>query len=267
MVIIGEKINGTRNEIGAAIRERDTALIERLALEQVEAGADYLDVNAGTGPEREAKDMIWLIKTVQQTVAVPLCLDSPHAVTLKLAIEAVERQPMINSISGEPERLEHVLPLVAEHQCPVIVLALDEKGIPKTVNDRMDIIDRLVNATRASGIADEKLYIDPLIMAISTSDEAGFIACETMRQVRQQYPDAHLTGGLSNISFGSPARKFINQAFLVLALSAGMDSAIMDPSSPGMVPLLLAAEAVLGRDRFCNKYNRAYRTGRISRVL
>ena len=104
-----------------------------------------------------------------------------------------------------PDRLEHALPLVAEHQCPVIVLALDDKGIPKTVDDRVDIIGRLINATRQAGIADHKLYIDPLIMAISTGDDAGFIACETMRRVRKQYPEAHLTGGQSNISFGAPA--------------------------------------------------------------
>ena len=263
MIIIGEKINGTRKQVGIAIRERDAALIERLACEQVEAGAVYLDVNAGTGPEREAEDLVWLIQTVQQSVDVPLCLDSPNAATLKLAIKAVVRQPMINSISGEPERLEHVLPLVAEHQCPVIVLALDDNGIPKTVDDRMKIVDRLVSATRESDIADDKLYIDPLIMAISTGDDAGIIACETMRRVRKKYPDTHLTGGLSNMSFGSPARKYLNQAFLVLALEAGMDSAIMDPSSPGITPLLLAAEAVLGRDRFCNKYNRAYRAGKL----
>ena len=262
MIIIGEKINGTRKQVGAAIRDRDAVLIERLALEQVNAGADYLDINAGTGSDREAGDLVWLVQTVQQKVEIPLCLDSPNAATLKVAIKAVDRQPMINSISGEPDRLEHVLPLVAEHQCPVIVLALDDKGIPKTVDDRMNIIKRLVTATRECGIADDKLYIDPLIMAISTGDEAGFIACKTMRRVREQYPAAHLTGGLSNISFGSPARKYINQAFLVLALEAGMDSAIMDPSSPGLAPLLLAAEAVLGRDRFCSKYNRAYRAGK-----
>ena len=264
MIIIGEKINGTRKQVGTAVKERDTALIEALAHEQVEAGADYLDINAGTGSEREADDMIWLVRTVQKCVDVPLCLDSPNAATLKLAIKAVEQQPMINSISGEPDRLEHVLPLVAEHQCPVIVLALDDNGIPKTVDDRLNIIDRLVSATRDSGITDDKLYIDPLIMAISTGDDAGLIACETMRRVRRDYPQAHLTGGLSNMSFGSPARKYLNQAFLVLALEAGMDSAIMDPSSAGIAPLLFAAEAVLGRDRFCNKYNRAYRSGKLT---
>jgi cobalamin-dependent methionine synthase I len=266
MMIIGEKINGTRKQVGVAIRERDAALVEKLAREQVKAGAQYLDVNAGTEPEREADDLVWLVQVVQQAVEVPLCLDSPNATTLKLAITAVDRQPMINSISGEPERLEQVLPLVADHQCPVIVLALDDNGIPKTVDERLNIIDRLVNATRDSGVSDEKLYIDPLIMAISTADDAGIIACETMRRIRQQYPDAHITGGLSNMSFGSPMRKYINQAFLVLAIEAGMDAAMMDPSAPGMVPLLLAAEAVLGRDRFCNKYNRAFRAGKLGLV-
>ncbi len=262
MMIIGEKINGTRKQVGAAIRDRDTAFIECLALEQVEAGAHYLDVNAGTSSEREADDLVWLVQTVQQAVTVPLCLDSPRAGTLQAAIRVVERQAMINSISGEPDRLEQVLPLVAEQQCPVIVLALDDQGIPKTVEDRLKIIEHVVKATRASGVADDKLYIDPLIMAISTADDAGLIAFDTMRRVRELYPEAHLTGGLSNISFGAPARKYINQAFLVLAIEAGMDSAIMDPSSPGIAPLLLAAQAVLGRDRFCNRYNRAYRAGK-----
>ncbi len=266
MLIIGEKINGTRKQVGDAIGQRDGGLIASLAHEQVEAGADYLDVNAGTGSEREADDLVWLVQTVQQAVDVPLCLDSPNAAALELALKAVDRQPMINSISGEPERLAHVLPLVVEYQCPVIALALDGSGVPKTVDDRLNIIARLVAATRAAGIADDRLYIDPLIMAISTADNAGLVACESMRRIHRQYPDAHLTGGLSNLSFGSPMRKYINQAFLVLALDAGMDAAIMDPSSPGITPFLLAAEAVLGRDRFCNKYNRAYRSGKLSSV-
>ncbi len=262
MLIIGELINGSRKQVGQAVRERDSNLIERLAHEQVDAGANYLDVNAGTGSETEADDLVWLAQTVQQAVDVPLCLDSPDGTTLRAAIGAVELTPMINSISGEPGRLEQVLPLVVEHECPVILMALDDHGIPKTVEDRMRIIDRLVAATRGAGVADDKLYIDPLIMAVSTRDDAGVIACETMRQVHATYPEAHLTGGLSNISFGAPARKHINLAFLVLAIEAGMDSAIMDPTVPGVHALLLAAEAVLGRDRFCHAYNTAYRAGR-----
>ncbi|MCP3991594.1 MAG: dihydropteroate synthase [Actinomycetia bacterium] len=263
MLIIGEKINGTRAEVGKAVRERNGAVIEHLARQQVDAGAAYLDVNAGSGSDTEADDLIWLIRTVQSHVSVPLCLDSPNAATLAAAIEVVEQQPMVNSISGESDRLNHVLPLVVEHQCPVILVALDDTGIPKTVDDRLAIIDRLIDTTRASGIADNLLYVDPLIMAVSTGDDAGVVACETIRGVRERYPDAHITGGLSNISFGAPARQYLNQAFLVLAMEAGMDSAIMDPSAPGMGQLLLAVEAVLGRDRFCNKYNRAYRNGKL----
>jgi 5-methyltetrahydrofolate--homocysteine methyltransferase len=263
MIIIGEKINGTRKEVAAAISKRDTQLIQRLAVEQVEAGAHYLDVNAGTRSESEAEDLQWLAQTVQTAVEVPLCLDSPNASTLQAAIGIVEQQPMVNSISGETGRFEKILPLVAEHRCPVIMLALDDNGIPKSVDDRMAIIDRLVGATREYGVDDGLLYIDPLIMAISTSDDAGPMSLEAMRRVRERYPDAHLTGGLSNISYGAPMRTIINQAFLVLALEAGMDSAIMDPCTPGIVPMLLAAEAVLGRDRFCHQYNQAFRAGKL----
>ncbi len=266
MLIIGEKINGTRKEVGAAIRERDRSVIECLAREQVEAGAGYLDVNAGSGSDTEADDLVWLVETAQEVVDVPLCLDSPSGSTLTIAIEATQQTPMVNSISGEPDRTEHVLPLVARHQCPVILVALDDTGIPETVDDRLVIVDRLVEATREAGVTDDKLYIDPLVMAISTNGEAGVIAFETMRQVRARYPDAHLTGGLSNISYGAPARKLLNQAFLALAIDAGMDSAIMDPTAPGMYPALLAAEAVLGRDRFCSRYNRAHRAGRLEPI-
>ena len=265
MLIIGEKINGTRKRVGRAVRERDAEHIVALAREQVDAGADYLDVNAGTSSDTEAEDLIWLVETVQDAVEVPLCLDSPNGATLRAAARVVERQPMINSISGEPGRLETVLPLAAELGGPVIVVALDDEGIPRTVEDRMRIIAGLVAETRAAGIADERLYIDPLIMAISTGDDAGVTALRTIAEVRATYPDAHVTGGLSNISFGAPARRFLNQAFMVLAIEAGMDSAIMDPSAPGIYPLMMAAEAVLGRDRFCNRYNRAYRAGRLDR--
>ncbi len=265
MLIIGEKINGTRKRVGRAVRERDSEHIVALAREQVAAGADYLDVNAGTSSDTEAEDLTWLVETVQAAVDVPLCLDSPNGATLRTAAGAVDRRPMINSISGEPGRLETVLPLVVELETPVIVVALDDQGIPRSVEDRMRIIGNLVAETRSAGIPDERLYIDPLIMAISTGDDAGSVALETIRRVRSTYPEAHVTGGLSNISFGAPARRFLNQAFMVLAIEAGMDSAIMDPGAPGIFPLMMAAEAVLGRDRFCNRYNRAYRAGRLDR--
>jgi 5-methyltetrahydrofolate--homocysteine methyltransferase len=267
MLIIGEKINGTRKEVGAAIAARDAARIRGLARAQVEAGAQYLDVNAGTAPENEPEDLVWLVRTVQEEVDVPLCLDSPNSAALRAALLETRTPPLINSISGEPYRLAESLPLAAKHGCPVLALALDDTGMPKNVDDRMRVIRHLFEETRKAGIPDASVYVDPLIIAVSTGDEQGNIVLETIRRVRAEFPEAHVTGGLSNVSFGMPARTLINRAFLVLTTAAGLDSAIMDPTDRELLGILLAAEALLGQDRFCRNYNRAFRAGRIGKPV
>jgi cobalamin-dependent methionine synthase I len=259
--IIGEKINGTRKRVAQAIAERDADFIRDLARKQVEAGSDWLDVNAGTHPQQEPDDLVWLIDNVQAVVDTPLCLDSANPKALAVAIKAVNETPMINSISGEPDRLQGILPLVAEHGCRVITLAMDEKKIPETSEARVAVVHKVLEATRAAGVPDKRVYVDPLAMTISTNIQSGLIFFETMRAVREAYPEVHFTAGLSNISFGLPARSYINRAFLTLALAAGLDSAILDPLDREMKAALVAAELVLGRDRHCLNYTRAYRAG------
>src|SRR5512136_988429 len=144
MEIIGEKINGTRKRVAQAIAERDTAFIQQLAHQQAEAGSAWLDVNAGTHPHQEPADLVWLIETVQAAVDLPLCLDSANPQALAVAIKAVNKTPLINSISGEPSRLEGILPLVAEYNCRVIALALDAKKIPETSSARIAVVDKVL---------------------------------------------------------------------------------------------------------------------------
>lgn len=265
MLIIGEKINGTRKEVAKAVAERDAEFIRNLAREQVDAGADVLDVNAGTRPDREPGDLLWLVETVQGTVDKPLCLDSANPKALAQVIPAAQHTPLINSISGEPGRIEGILPLVAAHGCSVIALALDDKGIPKGTEARLSVIRRLFEETRKAGVPDDRVYVDPLVMAVATDNQVCLVALETMKAVRSEFPEAHLTAGLSNVSFGLPARSLVNQAFLSLALYSGLDSAIIDPTDRGLYSILLATEVVLGRDRHCMKYNRAFRAGRIGK--
>lgn len=261
MKIIGEKINGTRKRVGQAIAERDTAFIADLAQKQAAAGAAWLDLNAGTHPDKETDDLIWLIETVQGVVDTPLSLDSANAEALKVAVKAVQKTPMINSISGEPKRLEGILPIAAEHGCPVIALAMDHNKIPETSEKRMEVVHTILKETRANGIPDSNLYIDPLAMTISTNTNSAIIAFETMRLVRQAYPEAHLTIGLSNISFGLPARSHINRFFLSLAIQAGLDSAILDPLDQEILAAILTTELLLGRDNYCMNFIRASRKG------
>lgn len=261
MKIIGEKINGTRKRVAQAIAERDAEFIKDLAAKQAAAGANWLDVNAGTHPAQEPDDLIWLIETIQSVVDTPLCLDSANPAALNVAIKAVNKTPMINSISGEPDRLEKILPIVAEHGCEVIALAMDEKKIPETFEKRMEVIEKVIAATRAAGVADDKVYVDPLALTIATMNQSAVIACDTIRAVHEKYPEVHFTMGLSNISFGLPARKQINRTFLSLAMQAGLDSAIMDPLDKELVAAAITAELLLGKDRHCMNYVRASRKG------
>lgn len=261
MQIIGEKINGTRKRVAQAIAERDQAAIQSLALKQSDAGAAWLDVNAGTHPNREADDLAWLIETIQAVCETPLCLDSANPQALRQVIPITRKTPMINSISGESERLEGILPLAAQFGCPVIALAMDGKQIPPTADERMAVIEAIFEATRAAGLPDERVYVDPLAMTLSTRQDSAVIALETLRLVRQRYPQAHTTIGLSNISYGLPARGYINRYFLALAMAAGLDSAIIDPLDREMRAALITTELLLGRDRHCLGYMRAFRAG------
>ncbi|MCB0212003.1 MAG: dihydropteroate synthase [Anaerolineae bacterium] len=261
MKIIGEKINGTRKRVNQAITERDADFIKNLAQKQAEAGAAWLDVNAGTHPNREADDLIWLIETIQAVVDTPLCLDSANPQALAVAIKAVNKTPLINSISGEPERLDGILPLVVEHGCQVIALAMAAKKIPETVEGRVEVIEMLIEKTRGAGVPDKDVYVDPLAMTISTNIQSGMVTCDIIRTIHEAYPEVHFTLGLSNISFGLPARSYINRAFLTLAMAAGLDSAILDPLDRELQATILAAQLVLGQDRHCLQYTRAYRAG------
>lgn len=264
MQIIGEKINGTRKKVGQAILDKDADFIRNLATNQAEAGADLLDVNAGTNPKSETQDLIWLVETVQQATDVRLCLDSSSPDAIRAAMEYVQQTPMINSINGDEKRLEGMLPIVAEHDCPVIGLALDESGMPKTVEDRLKVVRRIFEATRGAKVADSTLYIDPLIMTVATDTNAAIEALECIRAIKDEFPECHITGGLSNVSFGLPNRSVINRTFVALAIEAGMDSAIVDPNDQPLRSGILAAQLLLGRDRFCRNFTQAARQGLIS---
>lgn len=264
MIIIGEKINGTRGAVNEAIRNRDAGFIAALASEQEKAGATYLDVNAGTSPDRESDDLVWLVKTAQEASPLPLCLDSANPAALSAALKAVEKTPIINSVSAESHRITGILPLAVEHRTGLVLLPLGgEKGIPATSGERLKIIDHLIGLAREGGLPDEGLYVDPLVTAISTGRENGLVTLETIKMVREKYPSVNITCGLSNISFGMPLRPLINRTFAAMAVQMGLNSAIMDPCDRELYSTMLAARLLTGLDRNCMNFNRAYRAGRI----
>lgn len=264
MILIGEKINGTRKSVQKAILERDAAAICTLIKEQTEAGADYLDVNAGTNPEREQEDMLWLLELIQKEAPdTSICIDSSSPETLKTALEHIEKTPLVNSINADARRLESFIPLISRRKCPVIALALDESksGMPKSNAERMENLKRIFYATRNAGIPDEDVFVDPLIMAVATDNKASLEVLECIREIHAEYPSAHITGGLSNISFGLPERSLVNHTFLTLAMREGMDSAVCNPANRSLIEAIKATEMLLGRDRFCRNYTKAAKIG------
>lgn len=264
MKIIGEKINGTLTQVQSAIVGRDADFIINLAKSQIEAGVDWLDVNAGTSPERELDDLLWLIDCVQQVSDLPLCLDSANPEPLTQAVHAVKLQPIINSISLEKKKIDEILPVVRENGCDVIALAMDDKGIPETAEERIAIIDEILRLLEDSSIPKSNVYIDPLVMAAATNTESGNIVLETIRRTAEKYPEVHFCAGLSNISFGLPKRSIVNQAFITLAIEAGLDTAILNPLDKELRGAILASELLLGRDRHCQRYTKAAKKGLIT---
>ncbi|MBU2601323.1 MAG: dihydropteroate synthase [Actinobacteria bacterium] len=261
MEIIAEKINGTRKEVGAAVVGRDTAFIQQLARLQAAAGATYIDVNAGTG-KTEPEDLVWLTETVQAAVDLPLCLDSANPAALGAALPRAAKLPLINSISGERSRLEGVLPLVAEYGTPVIALAADDNGISKELDRRIEVVRAVIAAIRDAGVADGLVYVDPLVMPLAGFHQSGALALAAMRAVKAEFPEVKLAVGLSNLSYGLPARGLINRVFLAFAVEAGLDAVLVDPNDRAVMQELVAAELVLGRDPFCRQYTQSYRAGR-----
>jgi len=261
MIFIGEKINGTIPGIQKAILTKDKDTIADIAIKQAQAGADFIDVNAGTDPSRELDDMKWLIDIVEDVCEIPICLDSPVPKTIEETIHYVKKTPLINSINADRKKLDTLLPLIKERDCYVIALTMDESksGMPKGIDERMEALDVIFNETQKIGISDSKIFVDPLIMSVSTDHNAGQLAFDCIRRIKNDHPDAHITGGLSNISFGLPKRELINRTFLTLAVALGMDSAVVDPLNTALIESLKATELLLGKDLYCRNYTTSFK--------
>jgi cobalamin-dependent methionine synthase I len=254
MIIVGELINTSRKSVAEAVARRDAEAIKELAKSQADFGAAYIDVNCGTFLEEEEELLPWLVKTVQEAVEIPLCLDSPNPKALERALEVHQGLPLLNSISGEQERFEQVLPLVQESGASVIALCMDDEGIGGDSTCRLQAGQKLGQRLLEAGIGQARIFFDPLLRPVATESDAGQVALETIWGLRQAFPKSHIICGLSNISFGLPNRRLLNRTFLSLAAARGLDSAILDPTDPQMRYTLAALATLLGEDDFCMNY-------------
>ncbi len=254
MIIIGEKLNGSIPSVAKAIAEKDADLIRERAQMQAEAGATFLDVCASVEEDVEVETLKWMIDLVQEVTDTPICVDSPSAKSCVAAIPFCKRPGLINSVSLEGNKIDTIFPIIADTDWECIALLCDNDGIPDSVERRMKVFHGIMEKAKEYNIAPSRLHIDPLVVTLSTDQTALTVFAECCRQIKAEYPDIHITSGLSNISFGLPARKNINQAFMVLAMNAGMDSAIVDPTNKNMIGMIYAANALLEQDEYCLKY-------------
>jgi len=261
MIIIGELINASRKAIGTAIEAQDAEAIGQVARDQSEAGADYIDVNAGIFVGKEPQYLEWLVQTVQAVTDTPCAIDSPDPVAIEAALKAHQGTAMINSISLEKERYDNLMPIIAGTDLKVIALCMSDDGMPETVDDRLKIADKLVNGLIRNNVKVDNILVDPLVQPMSVNNDYGMEFVAAVEQIMKRFEGIHTACGLSNISYGLPARKFMNRTFMAMAICRGLDGAIVNPLDKGMMASIIAAEALAGRDDFCMNYLKGYRAG------
>jgi len=264
MLIIGERLNSSRNSIEKAIRSRDVGFIQAEAEAQAQAGAHYLDVNAGVFVGEEAECLKWLVIAVQGVTDLPLCIDSPDPEVVKSVLPLVGKTPMINSITLEPSRLEGLIPLVKDHGTKVIGLCQSEDRMAETADQKTEMAGRLAEKVAAAGIPLDHLYIDPLVYPLGADYKSAQATLDAIDRIMAEFPGVHTTCGLTNVSHGLPNRRLINRTFLIMAMTRGLDSAILDPCDRQLYGSLKAATVLAGQDDFCMEYVTAFREGRLA---
>lgn len=258
-VMIGERINPTgRKVVLAALQEGNFEMVRQDAVAQVNAGATVLDVNAGVPGADEPVLLAQVMQEVMAVVDVPLCIDTANPKALEAALKLYDGKALINSVNGEEKSLAIVLPLAKEYGAAVIGLCMDDDGIPSTPEDRAAVAGKIINRAAQIGIPTEDVVIDPLAMTMGADHKAGWLTLETVKHVVQEF-GVNITMGASNISFGLPDRKFVNAAFIGIAIHAGLTCPITNPLVTEVNTAVLATDLSLGKDEFGMRWIKAYR--------
>lgn len=263
MIVIGELINASRKEVRDAIINKDENLLQKLALAQDEAGADYIDVNVALESgqlEQEVEDMKWAINTIRAVSSRPLAFDTTSYSVLEAGLKIYGPGAIVNSINAEAGRLIPFISLAREYDALAIALPLAAAGIPKDAGSRFEIAEKILEVAQQEGYNLDNLYFDPLGLPLAVDDQNGLITLETLRRFKKEL-GVKTTVGLTNISYSSPARGLLNRNFLVLAMGLGLDSALVNPLDKALMSAIYATEALLGRDAYCSAFIRQFRRG------
>ncbi|KGK83249.1 methyltetrahydrofolate:corrinoid methyltransferase [Desulfosporosinus sp. HMP52] len=262
MLVVGELINASRKAIGEAIKAQDAEYIKQVARDEREAGADFIDVNAGIFVGKEPEYLKWLVTTVQEAVDAPCCIDSPDPKAIEAALSVHKGIAMINSISLEKDRYDALIPVIAGTDLKVVALCMSDEGMPETMDARLKIAERLIDGLVKNNVPLENIYVDPLVQPVSTNNTFAVEFINSVEAIMTRFKGVHTICGLSNVSYGLPVRKFMNQAFAIMAIGKGLDGLIINPLDKMMMASLVTAEALAGRDDYCVNYLKAFRNNK-----
>ena len=260
MLVIGELINGMFKAVGKAIADRDKKVIQKVAKDQVSAGAGMLDVN--TGPyEKNPKDaMKWLVETIQEVTDVPLALDSTKADVIEEGLKLVKKKAMVNSANADEEKLNTIAPLAKKYNAFLIGLTMDKKGIPRDKNERTEHAVKIITKCQEIGFNLSDLYLDPIVLPVNVAQAQGIEALEAIKEFKFLCDPAPKTVvGLSNISQGTKKRPLINRTYLVMAITNGLTAAIMDPLDKDLMNAAITSELILNKNIYCDSFLDAYK--------
>ena len=256
-VMIGEKINPTgRKKLAAALAEGNFDYVRQLVENQIAWAAEVLDINVGVPGLDEVAIIPKIVQLVASIIDIPLCLDSGNPAVLAAGLAAAPGKPLVNSVSGEEQRLQTVLPIVKDRGAAVIGLTMDDKGIPATAEERVAVAEKIIERAAKVGIPIEDVIIDPLVLTVGSNSKAALVTLQTVELLRRTF-GVNINLGASNVSFGLPDRLAINQAFLTLAIQLGATCSITDPAKLGTT--VKAADLLLGRDDNSLRYLKYFR--------
>lgn len=260
MFIIGELINGMYQNIGKAIKEKDKSAIQKCALEQVEAGADALDVNCGPASKQPVLDIQWLVDCIQEVTDRPLAIDSSKPQVVEAGLKAAKNKTIINSTTADPEKLDVLIPLALKYNSKLIGLTISSKGIPQNKDQRLELAATIVATCSDKGFPIEDLYLDPIVMPVNVAQAQMKDILESIHEFKIiSEPSPKTIVGLSNVSQGTLARSLINRTFLVMAIASGLDGAILDPKDSDLMDAAISAELILNKHIYCDSFLQAYR--------
>lgn len=254
MFIIGERLNSTRRAVKTAFEKRDVDFFINETKSQIDRGISAIDINAATLLDNEEKSLRWAITLLQDQFSTAISIDTPNRKAMEVGLKSHKGQAVLNSMTMESGRITDFLPLVKTYRPKTIVLCMDDAGLPQTAGQELDVASKILALMDREGIDLKDIFLDPLVRPIGADPQSGRLFLDSLSLIKTKYPEIKTIAGISNVSFGLPRRNLINRTFLILAMSLGLDGAIINPLDKDMISAIHVAEALTGLDPLLRQY-------------